>query len=106
MCTVEIESFGYTMSDLKYAWNAGDTSVQMSQEVTLPQFKVLGHRQRLIEVSLTSGNYSRLLADVVFTRDMGYYLIQVHTLSRPRPLRYISVPGIWGDLHFRLSFHY
>ena len=79
MCTVEIESFGYTMSDLKYAWNAGDTSVQMSQEVTLPQFKVLGHRQRLIEVSLTSGNYSRLLADVVFTRDMGYYLIQVHT---------------------------
>ena len=82
MCTVEIESFGYTMSDLKYAWNAGDTSVQMSQEVTLPQFKVLGHRQRLIEVSLTSGNYSRLLADVVFTRDMGYYLIQVLTQSQ------------------------
>ena len=77
MCTVEIESFGYTMSDLKYAWNAGDTSVQMSQEVTLPQFKVLGHRQRLIEVSLTSGNYSRLLADVQFIRSMGYYMIQV-----------------------------
>ena len=90
MCTVEIESFGYTMSDLKYAWNAGDTSVQMSQEVTLPQFKVLGHRQRLIEVSLTSGNYSRLLADVQFIRSMGYYMIQVSelefifSLSQPR----------------------
>ena len=79
MCTVEIESFGYTMSDLKYAWNSGDNSVQLSKDLTLPQFKVLGHRQRLIEVSLTSGNYSRLLADVVFTRDMGYYLIQVQT---------------------------
>ena len=99
MCTVEIESFGYTMSDLKYAWNAGDTSVQMSKEVTLPQFKVLGHRQRLIEVSLTSGNYSRLLADVVFTRDMGYYLIQVET-------KHISHPRIWGDLHLKLCFHY
>ena len=96
MCTVEIESFGYTMSDLKYAWNAGDTSVQMSQEVTLPQFKVLGHRQRLIEVSLTSGNYSRLLADVVFTRDMGYYLIQVRTVSLSHHLQYISVRGFGG----------
>lgn len=104
MCTVEIESFGYTMSDLKYAWNAGDTSVQMSQEVTLPQFKVLGHRQRLIEVSLTSGNYSRLLADVVFTRDMGYYLIQV-TSSHTFTIHFRH-GGIWGDLHFKLSFHY
>ena len=102
MCTVEIESFGYTMSDLKYAWNSGDTSVQMSQEVTLPQFKVLGHRQRLIEVSLTSGNYSRLLADVVFTRDMGYYLIQVEIQhSPPQPLQYISVPEIWGGFAFK-----
>ena len=67
MCTVEIESFGYTMSD----------SVQMSPDVALPQFNVLGHRQRLIEVSLTSGNYSRLLADVIFSRSMGYYMIQV-----------------------------
>ena len=94
MCTVEIESFGYTMSDLKYAWNAGDTSVQMSKEVTLPQFKVLGHRQRLIEVSLTSGNYSRLLADVVFTRDMGYYLIQVQTPDRDAYTLHFILAGL------------
>ena len=35
------------------------------------------YRQRLVEVSLSSGNYSRLLADVIFTRSMGYYMIQV-----------------------------
>ena len=80
MCTVEIESFGYTMADLKYAWNDGETSVKMSPDVALPQFLVLGHRQRLIEVSLSSGNYSRLLADVQFTRSMGYYMIQVSFL--------------------------
>ena len=69
MCTVEIgknhyiiypkrpqnislkESFGYTMADLKYAWNSGHNSVQMSPDVSLPQFSILGHRQRLIEVS-------------------------------------------------------
>ena len=45
MCTVEIESFGYTMADLKYAWHSGEESVQMSPDVMLPQFNVLGHRQ-------------------------------------------------------------
>ena len=50
MCTVEIESFGYTMADMRYAWNSGDNSVQMSPDVSLPQFNILGHRQRLIEV--------------------------------------------------------
>ena len=82
MCTVEIESFGYTMSDLKYAWQDGETSVKMSPDVQLPQFLVLGHRQRLVEVSLSSGNYSRLLADVIFTRSMGYYMIQVKSFCQ------------------------
>ena len=80
-CTVEIESFGYTMADLKYKWNDGNKSVQMSPDVQLPQFLVLGHRQRFIEVSLSSGNYSRLLADVQFIRSMGYYMIQVSNLQ-------------------------
>ena len=53
----------------------------MSPDVMLPQFNVVGHRQRLIEISLSSGNYSRLLADVIFTRDMGYYLIQVSNIQ-------------------------
>lgn len=81
LCTVEIESFGYTMSDLKYKWNDGLRSVQMSPDVSLPQFLVVGHRQRLVEVSLSSGNYSRLLADVQFARSMGYYMIQVYIPS-------------------------
>lgn len=28
----------------------------VSNEVSLPQFKVLGHRQRAMEISLTTGN--------------------------------------------------
>jgi len=81
LCTVEVESFGYTMADLRYEWHDGLRSVQMSPDVSLPQFVVIGHRQRQIEVSLSSGNYSRLLADVQFTRSMGYYMIQVYIPS-------------------------
>ena len=49
----------------------------MSPDVALPQFNILGHRQRIVEASLSSGNYSRLLADVQFDRALGYYVIQV-----------------------------
>lgn len=81
MCTLEIESFGYTMSDLKFRWEDGAKSVQMSPDVSLPQFDVLGHRQRIVEASLSSGNYSRLLADIQFDRAIGYYVIQVYIPS-------------------------
>ena len=101
MCTVEIESFGYTMADLKYRWEDGNKSVQMSPDVALPQFLVLGHRQRFIEVSLSSGNYSRLLADVQFIRSMGYYMIQV----RLHLEEYLPTDGErWGLIHLISAF--
>eukprot|EP00090_Calanus_glacialis_P010258 TRINITY_DN18642_c0_g1_i1.p1 TRINITY_DN18642_c0_g1~~TRINITY_DN18642_c0_g1_i1.p1 ORF type:complete len:401 (+),score=73.27 TRINITY_DN18642_c0_g1_i1:56-1258(+) len=78
MCTLEIESFGFTMSDLKFRWEDGERSVQLSPDVALAEFNILGHRQRIIEASLSSGNYSRLLVDVQFDRAGGHYVIQVY----------------------------
>ena len=87
------------MSDIRYKWNDGLNSVQISSDVSLPQFKVLGHRQKTIEASLStgisfsiqvehdmpqfffSGNYSRLACEIQFVRAMGYYLIQVYIPS-------------------------
>lgn len=46
---------GYTMSDIRYFWRDGLSSVGMSSEVELPQFRVLGHRQRATEINLTTG---------------------------------------------------
>ena len=48
-------SVGYTMADIRYKWNDGLNSVQVSGDVSLPQFKVLGHRQKTIEASLSTG---------------------------------------------------
>ena len=77
LCTLEIESYGYTMADLDYVWNDGVKSVQVSPDVSLTEFHVVGYRQRRVLEVLTSGNYSRLCADILFGRSMGYYLIQV-----------------------------
>lgn len=61
-CTV-----GYTMRDIRYKWNEGPNSVGVSSEVSLPQFKVLGHRQRAMEISLTTGTCRRLPIFINFT---------------------------------------
>lgn len=49
------------MRDIRYKWNEGPNSVGVSNEVSLPQFKVLGHRQRAMEISLTTGNKIRVV---------------------------------------------
>ena len=78
MCHLEIESLRYTMADLEYRWEENQQSVQLTQDIALPDFKVLGHRQRLIKISLTSGNYSRLILNVLFERDVGLYVVQAY----------------------------
>lgn len=79
LCTLEIESFGYTMSDIRFRWENGDTnSVQVSPDVSTAEFSVVGHRQRLVEASLSSGNYSRLLMDIQFRRAYETYITQIY----------------------------
>uniref|UniRef100_T1JKU9 GABA receptor n=1 Tax=Strigamia maritima TaxID=126957 RepID=T1JKU9_STRMM len=81
LCTIEIESFGYTMSDIRYNWHKGVASVGISPDVQLPQFRVIGHRQKAKEILLSTGNYSRLVCEIQFVRSMGYYLIQIYIPS-------------------------
>ena len=81
MCTLEIESYGYTMDDMVYVWQEEGKSVTVSPDVSLAEFYVVGYRQRRVLEVLTSGNYSRLCADILFSRSMGYYIIQVYVPS-------------------------
>ena len=48
---------GFTMTDIRYQWNDGLNSVQISPDVSLPGWKVIGHRQKTIEASLSTGNF-------------------------------------------------
>jgi len=73
LCSLELESFGHSMSDIHYNWQDGDESVKISPDVSLPNFDVLGCRQRLIEASLPTGNYSRLMVDFQFSRASGHF---------------------------------
>lgn len=50
------------MRDIRYFWKDGLSSVGMSSEVELPQFRVLGHKQRAAEISLTTGTLPALFS--------------------------------------------
>lgn len=65
---------GYTMRDIRYKWNEGPNSVGVSHEVSLPQFKVLGHRQRAMEISLTTGTQPHI--DITLYTHNSYILHQ------------------------------
>lgn len=41
----------------------------------------MGYRQKAFEISLSTGNYSRLACEIQFVRSMGYYLIQIYIPS-------------------------
>ena len=70
--TLEIESFGYTMKSFKYAWEDGPQSARFSPDLgAVGDLNLVGHRVRTVEAMLSSGNYSRLLLDVFFTRHSG-----------------------------------
>lgn len=56
LCVWHVSGVGYTMRDIRYHWKDGHSSVGMSNEVQLPQFRVLGHRQRATVITLTTGN--------------------------------------------------
>lgn len=56
-----LNAVGYTMRDIRYKWNSGPKSVGISNEVELPQFRVLGHRQRATEINLSTGRVQRFV---------------------------------------------
>ncbi|VVC99806.1 unnamed protein product [Leptidea sinapis] len=58
LCVWHVSGVGYTMRDIRYHWKDGLASVGMSNEVQLPQFRVLGHRQRATVVTLTTVGYT------------------------------------------------
>lgn len=86
LCVWHVSGVGYTMRDIRYHWKDGLASVGMSNEVQLPQFRVLGHRQRATVVTLTTGNQTFKPATQALS-------IQIPPQPRlPQPVCRLSIP--------------
>ncbi|KAM6983345.1 glycine receptor subunit alpha-4-like isoform 2-T2 [Tautogolabrus adspersus] len=81
MCTMQLESFGYTMNDLIFEWlDVG--AVQVADDLTLPQF-VLKEEQGLgyCTKHYNTGKFTCIEVNFYLERQMGYYLIQMYIPS-------------------------
>ncbi|XP_074528392.1 glycine receptor subunit alpha-2-like [Halichoeres trimaculatus] len=80
-CTMQLESFGYTMNDLIFEWlDVG--AVQVADDLTLPQFvlkeeKGLGYCTK----HYNTGKFTCIEVNFYLERQMGYYLIQMYIPS-------------------------
>uniref|UniRef100_A0A0N5C8M2 Gamma-aminobutyric acid receptor subunit beta n=1 Tax=Strongyloides papillosus TaxID=174720 RepID=A0A0N5C8M2_STREA len=80
LCSLEIESYGYSILDIYYIFSNGKESITRS-EFELPQFILQDVRLGSKIENLTSGSYSRLFCQFLFKRNIGYYIIQIYLPS-------------------------
>ncbi|KAI8488261.1 Glycine receptor subunit alpha-3 [Branchiostoma belcheri] len=71
---------GYTTKDLMFTWAAND-SVQLSDDVELPQFVIDGIKTTTCTKVYSTGSYTCIQATFNLARQMGYYLIQTYIPS-------------------------
>ncbi|XP_061301919.1 glycine receptor subunit alpha-4 isoform X1 [Pezoporus flaviventris] len=81
-CTMQLESFGYTMNDLIFKWLEEQEAVQVAEGLTLPQFilrdeKDLGYCTKYYN----TGKFTCIEVKFHLERQMGYYLIQMYIPS-------------------------
>ena len=89
--SLELESFSTSMAEIRYTWTQADITI--SPDVSLDKFLLVGHKAKVIEASLSSGNYSRLTCSLGLQRMPGLY---THTIFTPLPI--IAVIAITSSL--------
>ncbi|CAD6197808.1 unnamed protein product [Caenorhabditis auriculariae] len=76
-CTVEIESYGYTTSEVLMKWNH-PLAVHGVEQADVPQFTITGYQTEDSIVSTATGSYQRLSLVFQLQRSVGYFIFQTY----------------------------
>ncbi|KAL2081679.1 hypothetical protein ACEWY4_023532 [Coilia grayii] len=80
-CTMQLESFGYTMNDLIFEWT-DNGPVQVAEGLTLPQFILKDEKElEYCTKHYNTGKFTCIEVKFHLERQMGYYLIQMYIPS-------------------------
>ncbi|XP_040855956.1 gamma-aminobutyric acid receptor subunit theta [Ochotona curzoniae] len=77
-CKLEVESYGYTVEDVVLSWEDNENAIYMTEELTIPQFSLLGRTITSKEVYFYTGSYMRLILKFQVQREVNSYLVQVY----------------------------
>ncbi|KAK0415731.1 hypothetical protein QR680_012090 [Steinernema hermaphroditum] len=76
-CTVEIESYGYTTSEVLMKWNHPH-AVHGVDQADVPQFTIIGYQTEDSIVRTATGAYQRLSLVFQLQRSVGYFVFQTY----------------------------
>ncbi|EYC34652.1 hypothetical protein Y032_0001g78 [Ancylostoma ceylanicum] len=76
-CTVEIESYGYTTSEVLMKWNHPQ-AVHGVEQADVPQFTITGFQTEDRVVRTATGSYQRLSLVFQLQRSVGYFIFQTY----------------------------
>ena len=95
LCTIVIESYGYPIEDLLYYWKFSNNSVQIADDILLPQHLLLNHTVAIWHTKYVTGSFIQLAVKILFTRQSGFYLIQYYIPAGLIVL--VSFLALWLD---------
>uniref|UniRef100_A0A0N4Z0B3 Gamma-aminobutyric acid receptor subunit beta n=1 Tax=Parastrongyloides trichosuri TaxID=131310 RepID=A0A0N4Z0B3_PARTI len=76
-CSVEIESYGYTTSEVVMKWREKNPVYSVSH-VEVPQFVILNITTKNRQVTTATGSYQRLSLVFFLKRSIGYFIFQTY----------------------------
>nr|CAD2166942.1 unnamed protein product [Meloidogyne enterolobii] len=82
-CKLGLESYGYDVDDIDYYWGERRSDGKKEEAAVdfdaffLPQFHAKGYRVTGTHVTTASGEYARLYIEVVLSRNLGFYLMNI-----------------------------
>ncbi|KAL7076879.1 hypothetical protein ACQ4LE_003894 [Meloidogyne hapla] len=82
-CKLGLESYGYDVDDIDYYWGERRSDGKKPEDAVafddffLPQFRRTGYRVTGTHVRTASGEYARLYIEVVLSRNLGFYLMNI-----------------------------
>ncbi|XP_026552114.1 gamma-aminobutyric acid receptor subunit beta-2 isoform X2 [Pseudonaja textilis] len=80
-CTLEIESYGYTIDDIQFYWRGGDNAVTGVTKIELPQFSIVDYQLITKKAKFSTGYYPRLSLCFKLKRNIGYFILQTYMPS-------------------------
>ncbi|XP_033631468.1 gamma-aminobutyric acid receptor subunit beta-3-like [Asterias rubens] len=80
-CTLEIESYGYTLTDLSYSWQYGGKSVLGMDDIEIAQFTITEWKLVSRIQTFSTGAYPRLSLSFLLKRNIGYFVLQTYLPS-------------------------
>ncbi|XP_072170764.1 gamma-aminobutyric acid receptor subunit beta-3-like [Diadema setosum] len=80
-CTLEIESYGYTTTDVNFVWQYGDDSLEGVENIEMAQFTLVDYKLVVKMQNFSTGSYPRLALTFRIKRNVGFFFLQTYLPS-------------------------